>query len=131
MPFTLTWYDQPQGILQIQMDGKVTWNEYHDVMSQVVEKAASVPYRVDVIFAGTQDMPQGNPLVHFRNAMQKIQKQRNIGMMVIYTGIQRSSFMQVMGELAAHSASFDLKQKATFDEAIQVITAERQKAIKV
>jgi len=131
MPFTLSWYDQGQGILQIQMDDVVTWDEYHNVISQVVEQAASVSYRVDVIFAGTQDMPQGNPLVHFRSAMQKIQKQRNIGMMVIYTNIQRSGFMQVMGELAARAASFDLKQKTTFNEAVQVIATERQKALRV
>jgi hypothetical protein len=135
MPFTLSWYDQGQGILQIQMDDVVTWDEYHNVISQVVEQAASVPYRVDVILAGTQDMPQGNPLVHFRSVMQKIQKQSNIGMMVVCTNIQRSGFMQIIGELAARAAGFDLKQKermvATFDEALQVIATERQKVIKV
>jgi hypothetical protein len=133
MPFTLTWYNKDEGIIKINMDGKVTWDEYHNVISQVVVTAASVSYRVDVILAGTQDMPQGNPLTHFRTAMQKFQKQSNIGMMVVYTNIQRSGFMQIIGELAARAAGINLKQKArmvaTFDEALQLIAREREKVV--
>lgn len=70
MPFNLSWYDEQQTIIYIQVEGKIPrWEENNEAFLKAwgMGKTVTHPFYVLVHADAEARMPPGNPLPHISN----------------------------------------------------------------
>jgi hypothetical protein len=71
MTVHMTWDDSSKTIMLCNSQGKWTWEEYHETLTQIVQVFKETDHRVDLIITREQQatMPSGSPMPHFQRAM--------------------------------------------------------------
>ena len=131
MPYEFHWFDAEHTIIQIDIYGKVTWDNWHTTIDKIVEEIKNTPQRVDIIFYDTVGMPKGNPFPHLNATHTKLDTNPNMGLIITVSSRRISSFVEMIVEVirrgSANQKIYNAGFVATMDEALSRIKASRAK----
>jgi hypothetical protein len=135
MSYTISWYDKEHTILCVDVTGRITWQQWHQISDDLIAQCQPVDHRVDIIFLNGTGFPPGNPLPHLKTAGHKFAQHKHIGMLVNISNRSFSGFMKTFAELIARASGNVefMKQGAfvnTFDEALEFIEKVRAEQVK-
>ncbi len=129
MPYTFTWYDNEHTIGQLDMHGKVSWEEWHAAVDSLAEELHKVSYRIDFIFNDNAGLPPGNPLPHLRATMAKFAAYSNMGIVVMVSRRSIATMVGAFVNIVAKATKTDLNRNGgfvnTLEEALVVIAKDR------
>jgi hypothetical protein len=129
MPYELNWQDEAHSIIRVDVQGKVTWDEFHDTGRQLADELAQASGRMDVIFNVLTGFPPGNPLPHLTSMMTKLSPHSNMGMVVNVSSRSRSELIKAFVDIVALSKRTKSTEFGTFatsiEEAIELIEKAR------
>lgn len=129
MPYHLNWYDDAQTILHVTADGSVTWDEYHAVYDEALERVKASPHRVDVIADTENRMPPGNPLPHFSRLISSWNGVRTFGNLYVVRNSRLNGFVQSAAGIAGKLSRVPIAERVLFvttlDEALNKIRDSR------
>ncbi|MBA3872267.1 MAG: hypothetical protein H0X30_24250 [Anaerolineae bacterium] len=129
MTYTFTWYDDEHTIGHLDMHGKVTWQEWHEAVDNLVEELKKVSHRIDFIFNDRAGLPPGNPLPHLKATMAKFGSHSNMGIVVMVSRRSIASMVGAFVNIVAKATKTDLNRNGgfvnTIDEALVVISKDR------
>ncbi|MEO8611262.1 MAG: hypothetical protein ABI690_25420 [Chloroflexota bacterium] len=98
MPFDLQWDDEHHTTLRIDIRDPATWEQYHDVITQVVEQIQRVSYRVDIIIHDDGKIPSGGDAVsHLKASISQLASCPNLGLVVT---VHQNPFARAILDLA-------------------------------
>ncbi len=133
MAHHLYWYDEEDGILQIDVEGATSWDRFHDVIDSVVETLKTAPGdRVDVIFNSSAKMPKGNPIPHIQRTHRDLSRQEKMGLLVIVNQNHSAEMqiLKVMVDIVLRTAGIVVPKMRlivhTQEEALKLIYADRE-----
>lgn len=130
MPYATSWLDAEQSIMLVSADGRITWDEYHQINKEAQALIASLPYRVDTIFVSKVGVPPGNPLPHFREVFQSWGTLPNLGLIMAVETDRTRSFIKAAVEIAGRLMGYTMPVNTAFvssiDEALGRIKADRE-----
>lgn len=133
MPYRPEWYDTNKSIIQVDINGHVTWDEWYEMHNQVVEMMANVPHRVDVIYNDKVGMPKGNPMPHMRSTSAKLVAQGNLGLVVSVSARHISGIVKAMVDIMMRAYRMDVSHNGgfvdTLEQALGVIQESRAKEL--
>lgn len=93
MPYVLHWYNDDHNILQLDIDGDITWDGFYVAIDQICDELKSSSQELDIIFNVKVNMPKGNPMPHIKSAMKRFEQYENLGH-VINVSTTKSSFFE-------------------------------------
>lgn len=82
MPYDFTWHDEAHSIACIEMHGKITWEEWHDLNKKLALELSSTAHRLDFIFIDHVGLPPGNPIPHMKAAVERLNPFPNRGLLI-------------------------------------------------
>ncbi len=131
MPYEFHWFDTEHTIIQIDIYGKVTWDQWHTTIDKIVEEIKNTPQRVDVIVYDTVGMPKGNPFPHLNTTNAKLDTNPNMGIIVTVSSQRISNFVDMIVDVirrgSANRKIYNAGFVTTMDEALSRIKASRAK----
>lgn len=97
MPFTWFWYDQEETLLQIEVVGNATWDEFHEMQDFMAKMVEAAPGRLDIIceIKGSR-MPSGNPMPHLHANAQRMKHMQPKGMMMLVNNSPSASYFMTL-----------------------------------
>src|SRR5690242_19932762 len=99
MTTTVNWLSEDKTCILIEFDGQVTWHEFHTSISQAHQMIASVQQTVHIIIWDHVGLPPGNPMVHFRSAVQR--QPANTGKVIVVPVQGKSAVTSFVKQLAS------------------------------
>lgn len=136
MPHTIKWYDDEQTIIHFTAVGNVTWDEYHAVYDNVLERIKASPHIVDVIAdpgtasTSSNSLPPGNPLPHFSRIINTYNAVETVGNLYVIREGRLNGFVQSAASIAGSMMGVPVARRVkfvnTFDEAVARIKADRE-----
>ncbi len=131
MPYEFRWFDAEHTIIQMNIYGKVTWDQWHATIDKIVEEIKNTSHRVDIIFMDTVGMPKGNPFPHLNATHTKLDTNPNMGLIITVSSRRISNFIEMIVDVIRHGYSYRRMYNAGFvttvDEALSQIKASRAK----
>ena len=131
MPYEFHWFDAEHSIIQIDIYGKVTWDDWHATIDKIVEQIKNTPQRVDIIFYDTVGMPKGNPFPHLNITHAKLDTNPNMGLIITVSSRRVSSFVEMIVDVirraSVNQKLYNAGFVTTIDEALSRIKASRAK----
>lgn len=114
-------------ILVIETSGKMTWEEFHDLIKTVEQEAAQYTTRFDLILVAGAPPPSGNPLPHFQRMHQTLKSLEHLGLAVnVSNNINGFAKAMVTIILRLAGAMKNVTFAASMDEAYTQIRKSRQ-----
>lgn len=97
MPFTWNWYDTEETLLEIQVIGNATWEEFHELQDFMAEKVKAAPGRLDIIceIKGNH-MPKGNPMPHLHANARRMKAMEPKGVMMLVNNQPSASYLMTV-----------------------------------
>ncbi|MBI1280839.1 MAG: hypothetical protein GC179_22130 [Anaerolineaceae bacterium] len=129
MPYEYHWFDSDHTIIQMDIYGQVTWDQWHKTIDKIVEEIKHAPHRVDIIFRDTVGMPKGNPIPHLTATQKKLHAYPNTGLLITVSSRRISSFVEMIIDVMQRGSEDRKKHNGgfvtTMDEALSRIYASR------
>lgn len=129
MPYSHHWLDPEATIIQVDITGKVTWDQWREVNHKIVEAIKSKPHRVDLIYNDTVGMPKGNPIPHLTATLKKLNACPNMGLVVTVSSRDVSLFVEMIIDVMQKAGKQPSNRNGgfvtTMDEALKLIQASR------
>lgn len=126
MAVYMAWDDASQTIMRCTSDGKWTWEEYHQTLTQIVELFKKADHRVDLIITREHGstMPASSPLPHFQRAMQIMPP--NVGLVaLVNTNAFARTLVSMFSSVFARKTNAKLILVGSLEEARSRIAAHR------
>jgi len=122
MAVTLSWDDAEHTILRYDFTGRWTWDEFHDVLVQVVKILDQAPAEIDIIADLSQSA--GIPLNLLPNIKRVAEMAHPHAGLTVYVGT--SGLLRAFGEMfskiyPAAAAKYKFDFARTLDDARQII----------
>lgn len=131
MPYEYHWFDAEHSIIQMDIYGQVTWDEWHAVIDKIMDEIKNLPHRVDIIFYDSVGMPKGNPIPHLNITNKKFSEHPNMGIVVTVSSRRVSSFVEMIVEIILRRSPNRRRPSGSFvttmDEALNRIKLSRAK----
>jgi len=132
MGLEVKWRSEEHTILVATIAKDTTWADYHNSIDEILKRAASVSYRVDLIYLDNVGMPKGNPLPHLKNGIGRLVKQPNIKLSLIAgskgsTGFVRTMLETIGRAFGGATTGMGAMFVPTLEEAVSRIQADRVK----
>lgn len=130
MAYQISWLDEQQTLLYIEVLGESSWAEFHDMNQVMIEHIQRAPGRLDIIthIKGKQ-IPSGNPLPHLETGRRRMSAVEPKGMFIIVNPSVSASFFQNLMNTISKAAKLNIAPKNVFvktlDQALQQINADR------
>ena len=128
MTVTMAWDDTDKTIMLCNSQGRWTWEEYHETLTQIVEYFKETDNRVDLII--TRDphasMPSGSPMPHFQRAMRVMPPNVGLVALVNTNGFARA-LVSMFSKLFPTTDTATLIIVGSHEEARTKIAAHRAK----
>lgn len=120
------WQTDAQKTLIIEFDENWDWNTFYKSIREGHRLIATVAHSVDLILLHKVELPKGNPLVHFKNAMND--QPKNIGRVVVVNTKMNAVTQTFMTMLASvlekvNPSKNRVQIVATLDEANRLLSA--------
>lgn len=124
MPITIAWDNEEKSVIRYDFNGAWTWNQYLQVMEELMIMMKSVEHRVDAIAnmkSGIMPM-SGSALSIARTALYKLPSNRGVVVVVTnpFVGVMLKTFKQFDREIGAI-----LRAASSIEEANELILHER------
>ena len=131
MPYKYHWFDAEHTIIQMDIFGQVTWDEWHTAIDKIINEIKNTSHRVDIIFHDSVGMPKGNPIPHLNLTNKKFGEQPNIGIIVTVSPRRVSSFVEMIIKIILRGSKRQKSSNGSFvttmDEALNRIKQSRSK----
>src|SRR5689334_5228321 len=119
MSIDVKWLDEGKTTCLLQRDENWTWEEFDTANIKSNELIKQVPHQVDLVVAGVDRLPPGNPIRHFQHAlMSKPDNLRSL-IVVISNPFGRNIF-NVMSKLRNKKAR-SMHAARSFEEALSMV----------
>jgi hypothetical protein len=120
------WQTDAQKTLIIEFDENWDWNMFYKSIREGHRLIATAAHSVDLILLHKVELPKGNPLVHFKNAMND--QPKNIGRVVVVNTKMNAVTQTFMTMLASvlekvNPSKNRVQIVATLDEANRLLNA--------
>lgn len=129
MPYSYHWLDPEATMIQVDITGKVTWEQWREINHKIVEAIKSKPHRVDLIYNDTVGMPKGNPVPHLNATLKKLNACPNLGLIVTVSRRDVSVFVEMIIDVMQRSGNQPDHHNGGFvtsmDEALKLIKQSR------
>lgn len=128
MSVNIHWQTDAQRTLIIEFNEDWDWNSFYKTIRDGHRMIATVAHTVDLILLHKVELPKGNPLVHFKNAMND--QPKNMGRVIVVNTKMNAVTQTFMTMLASvlekvNPSKNRVQIVATLDEAYRLLDAVR------
>jgi hypothetical protein len=131
MPYTVSWHDPSQTILQIHITGENTWDHFLIAMDEVAAHLHETDQRVDLLLIQQAAFPKGNPLPHMRTSANKLKAYTHLGSIVVVDEARSKTLARMFIDIVLRTFPGSDENMARFrfvetlDEALATIARNR------
>lgn len=135
MPHLVSWYDQDDGIILIDVQPPATWDGYHQAVEQlVIELERTSLNRLDAVLMNNTALPEGNPLPHFNWTLRRLLPYHKLGLFVVVDPSPQMHFTRVLSSAVFKVAHVEYAKVSAIvrsqQEALDLICEDRQTRLK-
>lgn len=130
MPFKISWYDEQQTIIYIQVEGRIPrWEENNEAFLKAwgMVKAVSYPFYVIVHADDEARMPPGNPLPHITNNLSLAPDNMELLITIVTSPFERTIMEIVIAANKRHRFYNRLVLAASLAQALALIEKRSKK----
>lgn len=134
MAFDFNWHDDEHSIVRVDIHTNPAWDEYYQVVDDIVKALKATPHRIDVILNSlVADMPPGSPMPHIKNSAQKLVVYPNMWVMTVVSNRKLGKFAEMIVSIVYRVYRIDTRIIGGFvsslEEAEEAITRERDRIV--
>ncbi len=127
MPIRFEWNEANPNILVTKSEGKISWDDYHQMIDELHKIAETTTERFDVVNFPEGPMPSGNPMTHFSRLKRLVDSTPQLGLYVTVNPQQTGALVKAVTTVM-RATGFQMTKSSfasSMEAAIALILADR------